>query len=97
MPLGSMSGVSCVNCGRGINTFEWMASLPDPFLVTCPYCGHKALYAKSSIHVLTGDLKGDGFGTVKTVSAIPRWQIVGAFMLLAALFILIIATKSGHT
>ena len=95
MPFGSISGVSCVNCGRGINTFPWIASLPDPFPVTCPYCDHRALYAKSSIHVLQGDLAGDGFGAVKIKSAIPWWQMLSIFVLLIALIVLAIATKNG--
>jgi|SRR5215469_16555329 len=95
MPFGSISGVSCVNCGRGINTFPWITSLPDPFPVTCPYCDCKALYPKSSIHVLQGDLAGEGFGTVKTKSAIPGWQMLSIFALLFAVIVLAIATKNG--
>jgi hypothetical protein len=44
---------------------------------------------------LQGDLAGDGFGTVKIKSAIPRWQMLGIFVLLFALIALAIAAKNG--
>ena len=45
------SGISCGRCGKFINTmYEAIASLPDPFQVTCPYCSYTASYRKASIH-----------------------------------------------
>jgi len=97
MPVGFAAfGVSCVNCGRSIHMLgQAIPALPDPIPVTCPFCDHNALYAKSSIHFLKGNLKGDGFGTVKTTSAIPSWQMLGIFALVIVLIVIAILTSNN--
>jgi DNA-directed RNA polymerase subunit RPC12/RpoP len=51
MPWGfADSGVRCRQCGHFLNVLsQAISELPDPLQVTCPYCGHNALYPKSAI------------------------------------------------
>jgi hypothetical protein len=69
--------------------------LPDPFSATCSFCEHKARYEKSSIRYLWGTPNGDGFGSVRTKSAIPSWQMLGVFALIIILVIVVGLTKGG--
>ena len=96
MPFAARSGVECVRCGRSIHIMsQAIADLPDPFFATCSFCEHKASYPKSSIHLLWGTPNGDGFGTVKIKSAIPNWQMLGVFVLIAVLMVIAGIIKSG--
>jgi len=51
MPFGFADrGIRCGQCGHFLNVFtQAIPELPDPFAVTCPYCGHSASYPKSAI------------------------------------------------
>lgn len=51
VPFGfSDVGVRCAQCGHFLNVMaQAIPALPDPMLVTCPYCNHTGLYPKSAI------------------------------------------------
>jgi len=81
MPFGFADrGIRCRQCGHFLNMFSpAVPQMPDPFAVTCPYCGHSALYAKSQI---VSDMPGGG-----------RWAPI-LLMVIAAIMILgLIATR----
>jgi hypothetical protein len=51
MPFGfADTGIRCGQCGHFLNVIsQAIPALPDPFPVTCPYCGTSARYPKSAI------------------------------------------------
>ena len=51
MPFGFADwGIRCAACGKFVNIFTpAIPGMPDPFAVTCPYCGRSASYPKSAI------------------------------------------------
>ena len=54
----SRPGLACERCGKGfslvlgIEDFENIETLPDPFPAKCPLCSYEAIYPKSAIGVL---------------------------------------------
>jgi hypothetical protein len=78
MPFGLFDyGVRCRSCGKFINGMaQAFPVMPDPFRVTCPYCGTTASYEKSAI-------QNDFFGGQKGAKANPAILIVSVIAIVA--------------
>ena len=82
MPFGLFDyGVRCRSCGKFINGFaQAFPAMPDPFRVTCPYCGTTASYEKSAI-------QNDFLGSkgMKANSAVLIVSVIAILALIAAI------------
>jgi hypothetical protein len=87
MPFGfADTGVRCAQCGHFLNVLsQAIPALPDPFPVTCPYCGHSARYPKSAI---CSDLD------LPDMATMARWAPVVLAALAIILVLGLIATRA---
>jgi|SRR6185312_173627 hypothetical protein len=80
-------GIRCGQCGRFLNMFaQAIPQLPDPFPVTCPYCGHSARYPKSAI---CSDI-----AFLPSIPSAARWGPVVLAGLAIILVLVLIATRA---
>jgi hypothetical protein len=79
-------GVRCGQCGHFLNVLaQAIPELPDPFAVTCPYCGHSARYPKSAIRC---DLD------LPNIASVVRWGPVVLAAITIILAVGLIATRA---
>jgi hypothetical protein len=79
-------GIRCGQCGHFLNVLaQAIPAMPDPFPVTCPYCGHSARYPKSAIRC---DLNLPG------VASVVRWGPVVLAVITIILVLGLIGTRA---
>lgn len=72
-------GVRCRSCGKFINGMvQAFDGMPDPFRVTCPYCGTTASYEKSAIRNVLGLTGAKANPTILIASVIAILALIAA-------------------